>query len=89
MTTLLKLESMGDREIQSWLRKVPPFALAVALIGARPASKDRVLKNMSDRASRMLSESVRRYSAMDAKELLIQKSADELEALMNGSKAGS
>ncbi|MCB1844177.1 MAG: flagellar motor switch protein FliG, partial [Halioglobus sp.] len=51
--TLLKVD---DRGIQSLLREVSNDLLVVALKGCDPAVRDKILRNMSKRASALLSE---------------------------------
>jgi flagellar motor switch protein FliG len=45
---------LDDRSIQTMLREVPSERLGIALRGADPRCKDKILKNMSQRASRLL-----------------------------------
>ncbi len=47
---------IDDRSIQTLLRDVPGEVLGLALKGAEPKVKDKILKNMSARASEMLLE---------------------------------
>jgi flagellar motor switch protein FliG len=82
MTTLAKLESMKDEEIQNWLRKVNPITLAIALLGANDKVKECIFRNMSQRASTLLRADIDSYREMDAKQLLIHMNASILEALI-------
>ena len=50
------LADVDDRGIQTLLREVSTDALALALRGADPKVKDKILRNMSKRASEMLVE---------------------------------
>jgi flagellar motor switch protein FliG len=70
---------MSDADIQTWLRKVQPEGLALALSGASRLARARVLRNMSVSAGAALSGNIRRYKAMSAKKLLIQSKARKLE----------
>jgi flagellar motor switch protein FliG len=81
MRTLASLESMNDNEIQNWLRKVDPTALAIALLGSDDVVRDCVFRNMSKRAAALMGEDIGRYVKMDARELIIQANASRLEAL--------
>lgn len=45
---------LDDRAVQTVLREVPGERLGLALRGADPRSKDKILKNMSQRAAQML-----------------------------------
>jgi flagellar motor switch protein FliG len=82
MTALTHVEKMDDRAIQNWLRKADPTTLAIALLGASGAVRSRVMANMSKRAATLMAGYIDGYAAMDAKELLVQKCAKELETLM-------
>lgn len=48
------IAELDDRAIQTVLREVPGERLGVALRGADPKSRDKILKNMSQRASQLL-----------------------------------
>jgi flagellar motor switch protein FliG len=50
------LGALDDRAIQSLLREVPNDKLGVALRGGDPKVKEKILKNMSQRASQILQE---------------------------------
>ena len=82
MTSMTRLDSLDDRQIQDWLRKVDFTTLAVALLGAPDTVKNRVYRNLSKKASEILTRTMRSYELLDAKKLLIQTSADRLEALI-------
>ena len=82
MTSMTILDSLDDRQIQDWLRKIDFTTLAVALLGAPETVKNRVFRNLSKKASEILARTIRCYELLDAKKLLIQTSADRLEALI-------
>jgi flagellar motor switch protein FliG len=50
------LEALDDRSIQALLREVPNDRLGVALRGGDPKVREKILKNMSQRASQILLE---------------------------------
>ena len=79
MASLEKLETLNERQIQDWLRNVDFTTLAVALLGASDSVRGKVLGNLSKNASAALDQIMRRYGSLDAKELVIQSSADRLE----------
>jgi flagellar motor switch protein FliG len=56
MFTFDDLERLDDKSIQMLLREVQTDALVVALKGATPALRDKVLRNMSSRAAQALVE---------------------------------
>ena len=82
MSILERLESMSDREIQDWLRKVDFTTLALALLGVSDSIRNLVHRNLSNRASDILKQTIQTYGSMDAKQLLIQTSADKLQTLI-------
>jgi flagellar motor switch protein FliG len=80
------LAELDDRAIQTVLREVPADKLAVALRGADEKVKEKILKNMSQRAAEMLKEDMEargplRLAEVEAaqKEILaiVRKMADE------------
>lgn len=82
MASLERLETLNERQIQDWLRKVDFTTLAVALLGVSDSVKGKVLGNLSKNASATLDQIMRRYGSLNAKELVIQSSADRLETLI-------
>ena len=82
MNLMTRIDSLNDRQIQDWLRKVDFTTLAIALLGAPDTVKNRVFSNLSKNASEVLTQIIRSYEILDAKQLLIQTSADRLEALI-------
>jgi flagellar motor switch protein FliG len=56
--TFQDLVNLSDRDIQTFLREVDTSRLSVALKGAASNVKDKILKNMSSRASQMLSDDI-------------------------------
>jgi len=82
MEALERIGSSSDREIQDWLRKVDMTTLAVALLGASTAVRNKVLQNLSRNAGDYLEKTIKRYESLQSRELLIQSSADRLHSLM-------
>jgi len=82
VASLEKLETLNERQIQDWLRNVDFTTLAVALLGVSDSVRGKVLSNLSKNASAALNQIMRRYGSLDAKELVIQSSADRLETLI-------
>ena len=82
MEALEKLRSLTDREVQDWLRKVDMATLAVALVGADVSVRSKVLQNLSGYACDYLEKTIQRYESLQARELLIQSSADRLVGLL-------
>lgn len=56
--TFEDLANLSDRDVQTLIREIDASRLTVALRGAAPAIKDKVLKNMSTRAAQMLSDEI-------------------------------
>jgi len=90
------LQDVDDRGIQSLLREISTDTLTLALKGADEKLKEKILKNMSKRASEMLREDMEargpvRLSEVEAaqKEILAtaRRLADEGELMLGG--AGS
>lgn len=88
------IADVDDRGIQTLLREVPSEALIVALKGANQALKDKIFKNMSQRAGEMLKEDLDakgpvRLSEVEAKQkeilAIVRRLSDEGE-LMLGAK---
>ena len=52
------LVNLADRDVQTLLREIDTSRLAVALKGAAPAVKDKILRNMSTRAAQMLGDEI-------------------------------
>jgi flagellar motor switch protein FliG len=82
MEALERIGSSSHREIQDWLRKVDMTTLAVALLGASTAVRNKVLQNLSRNAGDYLEKTIKRYESLQSRELLIQSSADRLQSLM-------
>lgn len=82
MASLERLETLNERQIQDWLRKVDFTTLAVALLGVSDSVKGKVLGNLSKNACAALDQTMRRYGSLDAKNLVIQSSVDRLETLI-------
>jgi antitoxin MazE len=70
--TFESITEMDDPKIREMLRKTDPSTLAFALIGADEKTKNKIYKNMSKRAHEIFSKDVARYSAMDAKQLIVE-----------------
>ena len=88
------LMDIDDRGIQALLKEVQSEALVVALKGASPELRDKLLKNMSTRAADMLREDLEsrgpvRLSEVEAeqKEILkiVRRLADEGQIVLGGS----
>jgi len=60
--TFQDLVNLSDRDIQTFLREVDTSRLGVALKGASTMIRDKILKNMSSRASQMLSDDINAMS---------------------------
>jgi len=56
--TFQDLVNLSDRDIQTLLREVDTSRLSVALKGAATNVRDKILKNMSNRAAQMLSDDI-------------------------------
>jgi flagellar motor switch protein FliG len=85
MTTLSKLKTMKDVEIQNWLRKVGQdhvISLVIALLGSDEEVKDSVFRNMSKPAGIQLRKNLDQYERMDIKEIDILRNASDLEKQM-------
>ena len=87
------LGNLEDRAIQTMLREVPNDQLGLALRGGDPAVKDKILKNMSQRAAQILQEDMEargpvRLSEVEEaqKEILtiVRRLADEGQRQMAG-----
>ena len=88
------LMDIDDRGIQSLLKEVQSESLVVALKGASPELRDKILKNMSSRAAEMLREDLEtrgpvRISEVEAeqKEILkiVRRLSDEGQIVLGGS----
>jgi flagellar motor switch protein FliG len=56
--TFEDLANLADRDMQTLIREIDMGQLAIALKGAIPAIKDKLMKNMSGRAAQMLSDDI-------------------------------
>jgi flagellar motor switch protein FliG len=56
--TFEDLSNLSDRDVQTLLRDVNTSRLAVALKGATPGVRDKILRNMSSRAAQMLNDEI-------------------------------
>ena len=86
------ITDIEDRGIQTLLREVPSESLIVALKGAGQALKDKIFKNMSQRAGDMLKEDLDakgpvRLSEVEAKQkeilAIVRRLADEGELTLS------
>ncbi len=82
MSTLTRLVPLSDREVQDWLRKIEFTSLAVALLGSPDSVKEQVFRNLSNRATEILKQTIHSYESLDAKQLMIQTNSDRLQALL-------
>lgn len=82
MTTLAKLKTMNDQEIQTWLTRVEKtsvITLVYALLGADEEVKNCVFRNMSSRAVNSLKANLVKYEKMDVTESAINANSAKLE----------
>jgi flagellar motor switch protein FliG len=88
------LMDVDDRGIQAFLKEVQSESLVLALKGAAPDLRDKILRNMSTRAAEMLKEDLEsrgpvRLSEVEAeqKEILkiVRRLADEGQIVLGGS----
>jgi flagellar motor switch protein FliG len=88
------LMDVDDRGIQALLKEVQSESLVLALKGAAPDLRDKILRNMSSRAAEMLKEDLEsrgpvRLSEVEAeqKEMLkiVRRLADEGQIVLGGS----
>ena len=56
--TFQDLVNLSDRDVQTFLREVDTGRLVIALKGAASSVRDKILKNMSSRASQMLADDI-------------------------------
>lgn len=82
---------MTDEEIQAWFRKVDLQAnadvLAIGLLAADDESKDRVFRNMSERASKALAKEIEKNKKMNLSEKVLATNTDILEKLIGGQRS--
>jgi flagellar motor switch protein FliG len=87
------LNDLDDRSIQLLLREVQSESLIIALKGTTPELREKVFKNMSQRAAEMLRDDLEakgpvRLSEVEAeqKEILkiVRKLADEGQVVLGG-----
>lgn len=86
MTTLGKLRTMKDKDIQVWLRKIGQenvHKLVIAMLGADDDVKNCVYRNMSETARARLKQDVETQKAMGFHELVCKQAAEELESWMS------
>ncbi|MEP7281876.1 MAG: flagellar motor switch protein FliG [Rubrivivax sp.] len=93
MFTFDDLVNLDDKGIQSLLREIQSEALVIALKGASPELRDKILRNMSTRAAETLREDLEsrgpvRLSEVEAeqKEMLktVRRLADEGQIVLGG-----
>jgi flagellar motor switch protein FliG len=93
MVVFENLMDIDDRGIQLVLRDVPSDTLAIALKGAAPELREKIFKNMSNRASEMLREDLEfmgpvRVSAVEAQQKqilqIVRRLADEGTIVFRG-----
>lgn len=70
--TFENIAEMDDLKIREMLKQIDPSTLAFSLIGADEKTKNKIYKNMSKRANELFSKDVAKYSAMDAKQLIVE-----------------
>ena len=66
------IPKMNDMEIQLLLRETDQITLGIALANAGAKIKEKVFKNMSDKAKDIIKKDIKRIEKMDAKELLVE-----------------
>ena len=66
------IKEYKDENVQKILRELGMEDLACALINTGEDIKEKIFKNMSERAVNILKEEIDKYSKMTAKELLIE-----------------
>jgi flagellar motor switch protein FliG len=79
------LANLSDRDLQQLLKAIEAPKLTLALKGARPALREKFLKNMSQRAAQLLSDDLQalsavRLSAVEEAQATIAGSALELSS---------
>jgi len=93
MFTFDDLSNLDDKAIQSLMKEVQSESLVIALKGATPELRDKILRNMSSRAAETLREDLEsrgpvRLSEVEAeqKEMLkiVRRLADEGQIVMGG-----
>lgn len=70
--TFKNLGEMDDIEIQKMLKRIDVSTLAISLVNANEATKEKIFKNLSKNAYNLVCELIDSYSNMDAKQLLIE-----------------
>jgi flagellar motor switch protein FliG len=84
MTTLAKLKSLNDSDIQNWLKKVQKegvLVLVYAMLGADEDTKNCIFRNMSDRAGSLLKTEIENYEKANISSAIINKNSEILENL--------
>lgn len=66
------VSEMDDAEVIEMLKRTDVVTLAIALIGTDEDIQKKIYRNMSKRAYELFSKDVAKYSAMDAKQLIIE-----------------
>jgi len=70
--TFENIAQMNDQDIIEMLKRTDVVTLAIALIGADDATKQKIYANMSRRARALFSGTVAEYAAMDARQLIVE-----------------
>ena len=70
--TFENVVQMDDRDVIEMLKRTDVLTMAIALVGADKATKQKIHKNMSKRASELFTKEVAKYAAMDAKQLIVE-----------------
>jgi len=90
MVTWEDITKIEDRSLQEYLRKVESAVLAKALFGAEPATRDKILSNISQRVRELVEEETqlmgepRKKDVAAAREEVVKplREANETESLM-------
>lgn len=85
MNKLIRLNTMTDKQIQDWLRKVSAYCdintLPVALSGANDDIRDCVFRNMSVHAKDLVQKTIQEQNGNGVDESEMQKCVNSLADL--------
>ncbi|WP_234118758.1 AbrB/MazE/SpoVT family DNA-binding domain-containing protein [Clostridium hydrogenum] len=79
--TFKNISQMDDMDIQKMLKKIDETTLAISLVGADKETKQRVFKNLSEKALNVISNLIDKYDNMDAKELIIEMHRSRISSI--------
>jgi flagellar motor switch protein FliG len=86
LATLDKIKELDDSQIQNWLRRIGEggaVELGVAMVGADTEVRDRIYRNMSQRAVGVLRDDLDRFERSPLDDQTIIGYAMELEKLID------